>query len=368
MSCRGLAQLMLILGLWFTSHVWASSALNLYAVSVPVPVCQQSAPSPKAILQAYRTVMVRVSGNAHVNTIPAVYHAEDQAANFVSRYSCASTNHGTTKTLQVTFEKEPILQVLHDAGQSLWLAQRPVVQVWMAAQHKDSASVVTDSDMLGLSRAVQMSANDRGLRVSFPLMDLTDRASVTPSDIWQLRQQAVWRAAGRYGHDDVLMGVVYVDDDATVGPWHGIWYWRPSQANARQVMHFETNGSSAEQASAAAVNWLADQLANEGGYLNEQGSVVTLTLRIDGVQSLDQYQAVLQSLKKRGVIKKLSVDELQGSQMLLQVNVAGGQWALRQALSSDQHLVLLNTVTTPTELNYRWVPITSGNARAQGGR
>jgi uncharacterized protein len=368
MSCRDLAQFILMVGLLFTCHAWASSTLDLYAVSVPVTACHQNSPSQKAILQAYRTVMVRVSGNTHVNTIPAVYHEQDKATDFVSRYSCASTDHGATKTLQVTFEKEPILQVLHDAGQSLWLAQRPVVQVWMAAQHKDSATVVTDSDMPGLSDAVQQVVSDRGLRVSFPLMDLTDRASVTPSDIWQLRQQAIWHASERYGHDDILMGVVYVDDDAAMEPWHGIWYWRPSQADVRQVVHFETKGSSAEQATKAAVNWLADQLANEGGYLNEQGSVVTLALRIDGVQNLDQYQAVLQYLNKRGVIKKLSVDALQDSQMLLQVDVAGGQWALRQALSSNRHLILQDTVTSPAALNYRWVPVVGGHARAQGGR
>lgn len=356
MTYRDVKQwLCLVIGCLLGSTAWAMPAQDLYTVQVPVPVCQSNVQST-ALVRAYQMVMVRVSGNAHVNTIPEVYDQQAHAAYFVSRFSCATVPQQEASRVQITFDRGQVQKILRNAGQSLWLAHRPMIQVWMAVQQQGRIEVATDSDVLPLSQTMLDAAYGRGLRVSFPLMDLKDRSRATLLDVWQLRQQAVWRAAQRYGNEDVLMGKVFVDDsEDTPTVWRGIWLWRPNQADLSQVVSFQTDGNSAKQVAEAAMDWLADQLANEGGYLNEQGSAVTLTLHIDGVRNMDQYQAVLKDLRSRHVVKQLRVQVLHPRQLVLQVDVMGGQWALKQALSTQQRMVLLNVQDSATDVHYRWV-------------
>src|SRR5690606_29456071 len=128
----------------------------------------------------------------------------------------------------VEFYSNRIEQELAALGRRVWGPERPLTLLWIAIDNGDGERVLLSSDGVGIGgladtvdligvspemtaladdiRAqIQAIADERGLPIAFPLLDLADLTSVMPADIWGGFDEPVTQASERYGADAILI-------------------------------------------------------------------------------------------------------------------------------------------------------------------
>jgi hypothetical protein len=341
-----------------------STAQSMFATDVPVADRSTKA-WRAAVVTAYQHVLIRVSGNAHVNQLQSVQATNAKAVRFVTQYAyLKSDNAALPLHLQVVFNQQAVRAVLQAAGQPVWSGKPAQFLFWMAVRqnHRQQAQptahlpsqpsaateqaavpatassttvrphVVTDSEDPRISHAIQQAAKIRGLNAQLPMMDLTDQQQLSALDLWQLRQHKVWQASKRYGRMDVLMGKVFRDDDDEVQSWQGIWFWQPAGRQKSRTVSFQTYGDSPQQTYTRALDWLADRMANEREVRNAQ-PVETTTLVVRGIRDWGNLQKMLTDLQQFDGVRKVRLTSMQSSQVTLAVEANGGMEGLKQILS-----------------------------------
>ena len=95
---------------------------------------------------------------------------------------------------------------------------------------------------------------ERGLPLSFPLLDLEDRVRVQPADLWAMDGAAIVEASTRYSPAAILVGQV---ETTGAGAWVASWRLREASGESQWV----TRGLTAGAAAAGAMDAVADRLA-----------------------------------------------------------------------------------------------------------
>jgi hypothetical protein len=73
------------------------------------------------------------------------------------------------------------------------------------------------------------------------------------------------------------------------------------------------------------------------------------------VQDLNDYAKVLQTIRHLSPVAGVSIKDMNGAELSLTVTIVGGEQALADALSSNQHFISLDTSDdTNADLAYRW--------------
>src|SRR5512138_3702804 len=168
---------------------------NLYLVSVPPDPAapDQRAAATKA---AMARLLVRVTGDRNAPFDPALQGLIDDAAKYVNRYG--SDRQGQ---LQVGFNTTQVEQALSARQKPVWGAERPLTLLWIAVDDGNGGRALlgaNDTPALGLEPAppgmterlatlrkeLFAVAEERGLPVTLPLLDVQDLGAVTFADIW----------------------------------------------------------------------------------------------------------------------------------------------------------------------------------------
>ena len=328
-----------LLALWLllagVSPAFAASVFGLYEGQVAVSGKDESE-RVSALGAALRQVISKLTGLERPDGA-VVEAAVADARSFLQQYGYRDTGDALAPlALWAQFEPAAVDAIVRDARLPVWGGQRPNVLAWVVLARADGRAdgadgpeiVAAESDAEGLLGAMRQRAWERGVQLSFPLLDLEERVRIQASDLWTLDAARIGEASQRYGAVAMLVGLV---ESAAGGPWLARW-WFEDGGGASQ---WESRAASAGQVAAGAMDALADRLAARYAMLPGDSQAVPggLEVRVSGVRSVADYARTMDYLQRLDQISELTVSAVRGEDVAFRMQVRGGEEGLRRVLA-----------------------------------
>jgi len=334
--------------------VQAQGAADIYAAEVPPEAA--GGRLADAFGEAFRRMLVKVTGSREAPDDPELLQYFGDPARLVQQYRSAADGR-----IWVRFDPVAVQRAL-DAGQyPIWLAERPTVLVWLAADLGGGqrqivpAAGETERPAIGAPAAdrttalvedarsaVLRVAAERGLPVLLPLVDSDDLLTVSAADIWGDFTAAVEEASARYGADTMLVGRARLFDDGVSRV-----RWTLMLPGGER---FDWEGSVADGPENTADIFAAR-------FATSISAARRLRLLIAGIDSFEAYGRTYRYLAGLGIVDRLAIDRVSGDAVLFELQIRGDADQLRRTLALNRDLTLVDSALIPdqsrSDLHYR---------------
>ncbi|MDP6675446.1 MAG: DUF2066 domain-containing protein [Gammaproteobacteria bacterium] len=321
--------------LWFAAQIQivaAERVTDLYAAQVPNEDGVMRGPSG-SFAQALRNVLVKVTGQRGITADPVIMNQFTSADQFVEQFR--SNPDGS---LWVLFDQVALRRSLDGIGQPVWGEERPLTLVWMVMDYGTGSRdiLAADSDLeretglfttplppggaeqqMAVREILQTTAVERGLPLILPLVDFEELSSVSISDVWGGFTESLLLASERYGVDAILVGRARV-----IFPGSLQVRWTLLLGQER----FDWDGDIASGPDRIA-DFFASRLATSSRAAGR------MQLRIDGVNSLDDYGRLSRYLSALDVIENYSVEQITDQTIIFSVLVRGDADRLMRSIA-----------------------------------
>jgi hypothetical protein len=199
---------------------------------------QSSRAQQKAAKQALREVFLKMSGSTESLSNPGVKAALSSPQSLLRSYRYS---YEGSKTYYVAeFDSTKVGEILQREMLPLWGDRRPETLIWLAVQDdKENKLIIDESLDFPIAEALRTTAQERGLPLSLPLMDLTDNVNITTYDVWGRFVEPVREASRRYSVDNIIAARVYKNDSSFI----------PDLPNAEPNAGLNSNSNSNGEAS-----------------------------------------------------------------------------------------------------------------------
>jgi hypothetical protein len=266
----------------------AASVPQLFAVLVPDTDAQ------RAVQQAMRVVLVRLTGTRDAASDPALSALIDDAAHYV-RLERTTTGGAT----QVIFDDLGLRAAVSAAGRSVWDLDRPELEVWLPA--------LDGATLDALHTQLATAAQERGLPLRFSAEPAAADAA------------AVLAATRRAGASAALLAQPAPDSP-------GAWQWT--------LVAPDADGQWIGNA-AAGIDGATDALVHTAQAL-AAAPLAAFDCRVTGVTDLAGFSAVLDAVRRTPGVTAVNVREIDGEVLWLELAAHGSQAMLAHALSSER--------------------------------
>ncbi len=311
--------------LWLPPSTAATFA-NLYTVTVTpdAAAADQRAAAEQA---AMARLLVRITGSRNAPLEPALQPLIASPRPFLSSYGDDRQGRAL-----VGFSRGQIERTLTELGQPVWGAERPLTLLWVAVDDGaggrallgagEAAEFGTPAtpQMTELLRAVReeivAAADERGLPIAWPLLDLQDRDAVTFIDVSGGFEDRIVAASVRYRADAVLIGEVRPGTFGNEVEWlfvHGVQRQGLPIAGVRDGIDV------------AADRYAAD-LATVGG-----ASIASLS--VHNVLTPADYGRVVSYLERQSILERVDVESFDNGTLQLRVAARGDARVLERVLA-----------------------------------
>ena len=223
MKTAWLARFGLYLLLLTPLSAFAVKVDALYKASLPVAT-QTAAERNQTVALGVNQVLIKVSGNSLVVDNPKLKARLNTAGTLVQQYSYATPtppieNNNTPYLLTIQFDAAGINQWLRDADVPIW-QNRPLIVAWITNTAPGQPTEIISSDTVSeITRLLKQSAEQRGLPLMLPLMDVTDLGQASTADISSMAVSNLANAAKRYNNDAILIGNIIQKPDGITSQW-----------------------------------------------------------------------------------------------------------------------------------------------------
>lgn len=301
-------------------------------------------------------VLVRVSGTIDVEQSSLVRNSLRNPAAYYYQYSYESTDRVLVvnkeevpaKLLRLHFEPSAIARLLREANLPVWGSNRPAVLLWIAisdgSQGRNERRILGEADTSELVKGLTDQANERGLPIMFPILDLEDASRISAAEVWGAFLDRIETASSRYTPDAILSARVRQEAN---GRWSGKWSYQV----AGNWQSIETVSFSAADLVRNMINLLADNLAEKYALSSSRASV---RLVVEGVRGLTEYAELSAYLDNLTPVLRSSIVALQGDVAEFELQTEGQYQQLVEIIELDERLILLNRDQRNERLHYRW--------------
>jgi len=318
----------------------------------------------EALKTAFNQVLVKMSGNTSVGTVPAVLNAQSRIKSLVISYSYSAQKNVSGNSeliLHVVFDPAGLKHVLKSAGQAIWGSDRPLTLIWLSVPEGIQTNVISSDDSSSLAVSISRAAERRGVPVIFPTMDLQDQADAALMPRQLPSNQQLTTSARRYGVQSVLAGTIVSDNGQAQGEWKLFLNDTPYE--------WQTSGASIKQVANNGLQQAADMMANQLATINSKSLQSVVMLQISGVENLDDYVHVVAALRRLTVVSKVTVNDMNNNTLLLQVRATSDVDSLVNALRAVNHLTTQAAPSdagpSQTNLFYHWQSSQAQNDSSQ---
>jgi len=350
----------LLLLIMTISPAFSAQVSGLYEAEVPVEG-QETDQRNKAVIEAFRQVLVKVTGNRGVIYHPQLSDETRNASRYVQQYRHRMVMLETPvelpvepqlapeaektdapisspalskqiRMLHVTFDEKAVNRMLRRQGVAVWGNRRPATLVWLATEQDGWRNLVmSDSDEQLYSGILDV-MDARGVPILFPLMDLEDQSKLQVSDVWGGFADTIWLASERYGPDAVMTGRL-----VKFGPelWRAGW----TLLLDKQEFLWDSEGESLAMAVEAGIHAGMDVLASHYAPSAAESSVDAIYLRVAGVNDIYSFARLQRYLAGQGVVERLSLAFVESAAVTYTLQVRGGLRALEQGISLSSVLI-----------------------------
>lgn len=223
--------------------VYAVKVLSLYQVELPV-ISQASDVREQAMKEGLLQVLTKLSGDRSIAQLPIIKLNLKKAGYYVSEYSYApATTTSSEYTLQIRYDRNDINRLLQKANITYWGEDRPLILVWLIANHEQQAIEIINNDSENnLATLLKTQSKSFGLPLILPIMDVTDMSQISAEDIATRSLPILKEVSKRYRPEALLIGNVDKHDHTYQSEWHLIfagreWQWTIIEQNDEAVIH-----------------------------------------------------------------------------------------------------------------------------------
>jgi len=304
----------------------AGTITDLFQAEAPIENLRADSRAP-AIRAALGIVLVKLTGNRYAAADPALQPLLQRADTYMLEYKLNTE----ARLLSVRFDEDTLSRDLRGLGLALWSKERPSTLVWL---------VITDTagtKILGLEgnpvyiTTVERRARQRGIDLTWPLLDLEDSAKLKPDDIRSDTMQAVLNASSRYPVESILVGSI---ESSAPGIWVGQWTGY-IQGNSQT---WRTEGESVDIAIGDGVDRMADLLAATFNQNKAQGQD-SVSITVTDINNIDQYAATLKYLQSLSSVSQVLVSHVSAGEVTFKLLAHGGCPAVAQAIELGRKLL-----------------------------
>jgi len=334
----------LFLTFLFSAAAGAVEVKDLYQAKVPVS-SQAKAERSRALKQALRSVIIKVSGQESAVENDTVKQAVANHRQYLSQYSYERVKNKLL--LLASFDENKINALFGQANLSLWGNLRPQVLLWLVQEQGLSRTILSSSSRSPLPEIATDYARQRGLPVIMPLMDLTDASQIQTSDIWGRFAEPVRGASNRYFPEAIAIIRVSnsslvpqvseqeLDEDCILCQENNLVLdW--SLLTDRQVFGQQRQGNDAKALLEEALAEITATIYQ--GYAQSPSGDNELLLDVANVDSLKTYMAVTLFLENLSSVQSVRLVSARGTNRRFSLSLLGGKQALLASLKLNKLL------------------------------
>lgn len=293
------------------SPLRAALVEDLYTVELEV-VDQTTSVRLEAFEQAFRNVVVKVSGSIEVLNNPGLSRPLKSSSRYVHQFRYQTRKQDKTDSftagrlfLSVTFNQEALESLLRQNDIAVWGKERPSTLLLLSYAVDSEASIVSSDTTPELVDQLEVLAHNQGLPVLFPLLDLEDRVQFGVQDIIDNNNEKITMAAARYVPDAVLVGqITGLGEQQWQGKWQAIL--------SGQVFNWSMGAESLDQLLGQSMAKLAQTLATEYALKSVVSVDEQILLTVHQLSALADHikvQAYLQTLDAIESIRLVLIDQ-----------------------------------------------------------
>ena len=333
------------------STAWAVKVSGLYEVDIPVS--GQSLKERESVMaEALRQALVKVSGNAAIGSLPSIANALPQADSLLQQYSYSQQQReeGPQWILHIAFTPSGVVKLLHLARQGVWGVERPLLVAWIVLDDASKRQTLSDVNLPELAVYLRRAADQRGLPVNLPMLDLQDLSSVSNQDLWQANGKPLLKASQRYHASGAVLGkITRRAQDQWVGQWY-LWV-------QNEKMVWQVTAESREAVISKGLDNITEALASRYAVLDSASTYNVMMLTVNGVKSVADYAKVFHFLHSLAPVKSLQVVTVDNDRVQYKIALLSNREAFMQAM--NLHELLVPSVNTnldiDTGLSYRFI-------------
>jgi len=338
-----------------TCGSYAAEVDNLYQAQLPIDSRDEQARDDLTSV-LLKQVIVKVVGNKTLVEKTDLDSVLTKAKAYVQQYEYQRTNivqADLTQPDQLVliqrFDAEGVNQAIRGLGLPIWGRVRPDILAWIALKQdqKNTLLGLENSDT-GLVQPLNKAAEQRGLAILLPLMDLQDQTQVSFDALWQQDDAVIQAASQRYGADIVLLAqVTLIKDDATIA-WQAvidgdIQRWQ-SQGRLQDVLD-------------DGVGQLADMLASRYSQtIDTNQAAQRLIMNITDVMDYGDFTRLVAYLRQLDYITDIRVINLNDQKLDLDIAFNGNLQVLQRTLAVGRMLTEETTFDGNGAKHYRLLP------------
>lgn len=297
--------------LLFCRPAFSLTVDGLYSAQVAVDD-QSSAQVSKAKKLGLAKVIVKVTGQPQSLNNARIRGALSNAEVYLQSFSFATqlTNGQPQALIELAFDELQVNQLIRGSNLPIWGADRAAVLVWLVEDKQGMRQIVNDDDHPMVAQ-IMSQADQRGMPLLWPLLDIEDQVSIDASALWGLFRETIKNASTRYQPNAVLVGRMFQDSQQL---WRVEWnFW---------LDEVEQQWSSEGADLAALVEPLQDRLSSSlvakfalAANVKSQGddAVQSAILRVDQVTKFEDYVALKTMLQTITGVKSVQLHSASNS-------------------------------------------------------
>ncbi len=284
---------------------------DLFTVELPV-ADQTTSLRLESFNQAFRQVIIKVSGSDAALRSPAFERPLERSARYVKQFRYITRKSPDDEEfdagrlyLRIDFDQQLIEGLLREHNFPIWGRERPSSLLVISYDVNENIRLVSDDSTPDLVESLDTAAARYAVPVLFPLMDLQDIGQVGIGDIVAREIDQIQTMASRYAPDALVVGQII---GRSGQGWQGDWEVRFDE----QVFRWRHEASSKQAVVDQVIGHLAKVLALEFALEDHRRVEESLLMSVSALQGIEQVirvQRYLESLNAVDSVRVATIDQ-----------------------------------------------------------
>ena len=307
---------------------------DFYNSTIPVE-SQTRLDIENASRHALGSVLLRLTGLAKLPDSTEIRQSLENSQSFVLQSLVSSTeidSEGVRKTLLTIYFDPPLIQqLIRSLNLPLWPANRPSVLMLAAVEDGNQRFVLADLGNDKVTRRVKSRADERGLPLMLPLMDVVDlrRVSVTSIEGGFLQELRI--AAQRYPTQATAIVLVKPHVFGKYRTQTLLW-------NNDEEYSWVHDSDDITSAAVDMVDKIVDLFVSK--YAVPSASSTDISLTIMGVHTLESYRHVYDYLAQWEFIESIFIEKVEGDSFTVRLTTSSSLEQLTAHFLTDGRIQL----------------------------
>jgi len=346
-----------LLSLLLISSSYALSTVKLYESSVKVAAEKGE---NELIAEAFTNVLIKVSGRSDIPTLVSYQTMLEQARAAISQFRYdiktipvdditiekAQSDLKQPAAVQekwfwVRFNARTIDRLLKQAQLPVWGKVRPETLIWFSQEIQGQRYLQSQHDAPEIYDIFKHQADNRGISLIFPFLDLQDQSSVSATDIWGNFNDAILLASRRYQAQSTVTARLFKERS-------GLWVSQWNLLMLGEVHSWELRGEKMESILTAGIDKVADRLAQQFSRVAGEGDDSGILIRVNNVSGFKAFQELDDYIRNLATVKSAALIHTSQDKVIYNITYLGDKNSLIQEIRLGD---MLNSVER-TRTNY----------------